>query len=379
MRCELMLSLVVLGAAGCDPSVDPNAVGAVEVAEGLDCYRWGASVLRQSRTARQPEAVTFSEGDLYLGGTPGTIDILKAQGRSGTDWTSSAGATVAQGHWWVDLEPWPDGGVIGLVGGASGFEVVRVDTEGVFTALAVLEFDQTGFIGEVYAHSDGFVVAAIEGTQEQPAAARIWSFDRTGNELWTQAIATSFTTTGNWSDRGLAVRVQDGGVVTVAVADDALADSSGGSGVRRVELDSDGVVLAEAAAAVSGTVVDLVFQDDGEVSALSQRSDFVEIRHFDAGLQTLWVQEPRDGFSIEADLLEWNPHTDRLLMLGSNRPNGGSSSGWYALFDPEGNLEWQQTTGDGGADIAVDPRGGFVVTEWRAEMRLRQVLPTACN
>lgn len=141
-------------------------------------------------------------------------------------------------------------------------------------------------------------------------------------------------------------------------------------------------MLTEAAVPLPAKPADIVFQDDGELSVLSNSyPDFVEVRHLDPALNTIWVAEPRSGFSIEASLLEWDPRSDRLLMRGGNRPDGGAMVGWSVVLDPDGNIEWERTAGDtsGGQDIVADPLGGFVVAEWRAELRLQQFLPTACD
>lgn len=241
MRSTLALAaLLLLGAGGCGPAVE---LGAVEIEPRLDCYRWGQSTLRQSRHAPQPQVLTFStDGSLHLGGTPSAANVLRMVGRSGTDWVSSAGGILQHTGNFIDAEPWSGGGVVLLGLWIDGFQVSLVDEFGDFSSLAVIEFDKSNFIGEVVSHPDGFYVAGIAGIRSRATDARLWSFDRSGQELWMRSVPTAFSGVESWSERALAVRVNAGGGASIAVSDRALAEPPGRGGVRIASFDADGTM-----------------------------------------------------------------------------------------------------------------------------------------
>lgn len=377
MGTKRVFAVLSVLACACDPVVDP--VGVVEVAGQQDCYRWGQSVLRDSRPPPQAEVMTFSGGDLYYAGTPGAVDVLKADGRSGTDWTVSLGPELDQTGWARAIDAWPTGGVVVLSGSIFAFEIVRVDEDGGASRLAALEYEQGSYAVEVAAFPGGFVVAGIGGPEDHPEELSLWSFDDDGVERWQYTVPTEFTRWGNWDDMGLAVGVDDDGNVTAVVADDALGDEPGASGLRRIELSAAGDLLSDQVVVVPGRPVDVALHGDSTFSVLLASPDVVEVRHLDASMQTLWVSHPRDGFSIAGHRLVWNPHTNRLLMAGANRPNGGASHGWYVVLDEDGEVEWEKTTGSRVWSVAQDPRGGFVALEWVSHFRVRQVLPSSCG
>lgn len=376
---RILITLVGLG-AGCDPAVGTSDVGRVEVAAQLDCYRWGTSVLWESRTQANPDFVAFSEGDLYYAGTPGPHDILRTRGRSGSRWVTSVGGLL--GDLISDMRPHPDGGVVVVSGELGGTSIARVDASGQASLVARVEGEN---LDETYAQStqiaplsDGYVLATVEG---EPAEAVVRRLDARGVPLWTRVIPVT-PQDGSWALELLRIDATDG-VVTAVVNDAGSRQGTDLDGVRVLQWDDDGTSRIDAGLSLPIHFSDAAFRGDGTITVLMSSFDAVEVRHLSPSLETVWSVQPRSGYDLAAHALAWDEHTDRLFVTGDNRPSGGMSNGWFMVFAPDGELEWEHTArrdvGGLTSSVVADPAGGFVMPEWRAEMRVRQFLPAGCE
>lgn len=382
-RSLLVLTTLAGLVLGCDPAVETTDVGRVEVEGQLDCYRWGTSVLRLSRTEANPDFVAFSEGDLYYAGTPGAHDILRTEGRSGTRWVTSVGGLLD--GFVSDLQPHPDGGVVAVASQAGRISVARVATSGEASLVARIESDtlaDTYALGaQIAVLSDGYAIATLDRPPGVPTEAVVRRLDTHGAVVWTR-VAPVTPEGGSWALALLRIDAT-GGVITAAVNDSSARAGNDLDGVRILQWDEDGTPLTDVALSLAENYSDIAFRADGSITLLSSGFDTVEVRHLSPSLEMLWSALPRTGHDIAGNALAWDDHTDRLLVVGENRPSGGMSNGWFMVFTPEGDLEWEHTaSGDVGgltSSVVPDPAGGFVMPEWRAEMRVRQFLPTSCG
>lgn len=377
-----LLVAVICASSGCGPVVEAESDDSASsepapVPARSDCYEWDVEVLRGGAGAGVG-SIAISGSDLFLGQVEGVPDVQRAAGRGGPLEPLGAADAFEDALLLSDMAPHPDGGVVTLwfARTTETLGLVLADPDGDAELLSQPDSRiDAPKEAAIVTHGSGYAIASLERPTDSTLEARVLVLDEAGNERWRQSTPLEWAWWSAGPEFALSALPGDAGFVLV-VEDVTLADTAEGTGIRRLQFDSEGTLVGTAELAVSTEVLDFEFRNGVELSVVLRGTLLLQLG---AELETLW--------SIESDEHEifygatWNPHTDRMLLDAGSRVPGGRLLNAYLVVDGEGATEWSHVAGPETywlGDAAPDPLGGFILSEGM-EFRIHQLVPRACQ